>query len=169
MKISVLLFFSVFIISTANAEEINNYDDCILKYMQGVTSDLAAKKISRSCAAKYAKNWEDAGTVSKDSRQTANNDNHGYQSGCPAISPDNKYCADRVHLVVHLKDTDEYVYRFKRSKGCPNIRIASGPQGWMKVESCNFSDNGRIFTASIIGWTHPQIFRAILATERKRK
>lgn len=169
MKILALLFISIFQISAAYAEEISTYDDCILKYMQGVTNDLAAKKISKSCAAKYATNWEDAGTVSKNSRQTANNDNHAHQSGCPAISPDNTYCADRVNIVVHLEDTDEYVYRFKQSNGCPAISIASGPQGWMKIESCNFTDNRKTFSTSIIGWTHPQVFRASLAIERRRQ
>jgi len=53
-KSYVLLLFAV-IPFTAYAGwfEPSDYDDCILKSMKGVTSDVAARQIMRSCGQKF--------------------------------------------------------------------------------------------------------------------
>ena len=148
----------------------DSYDDCIFENMKGVTSDVAAEAIKKSCRNKFQSKWEITRTVKFTSNRTKNNDNHTYQTKyCDHASPDGKYCADEVRITGQVPQNDKnYIYRFKKITGCP-IHISSGPQGWMKLLSCSLSPNGKSFNAQVMGWTKPQTFTATLTIERKKR
>nr|VFJ44874.1 MAG: hypothetical protein BECKFM1743C_GA0114222_100178 [Candidatus Kentron sp. FM]VFJ61227.1 MAG: hypothetical protein BECKFM1743A_GA0114220_102808 [Candidatus Kentron sp. FM]VFK11441.1 MAG: hypothetical protein BECKFM1743B_GA0114221_101828 [Candidatus Kentron sp. FM] len=166
-KLALIIITSLLSFETTLAA--NNYDECILENMRGVTSDVAAKAIMRSCRNKFDSKWETHTTVTYSSPRTENNDNHAYQPQyCDHASSDGKYCADEVTITGSLSDDVDYEYRFKEYSDCP-ISIASGPQGWMEVISCSLSSDRRQFKARVMGWTNPQVFKATLTVERKAK
>ena len=67
-------------------------------------------------------------------------------------------------------DDDIYEYRIKSYEDeCPPIKVASGPNGWYHVITCTLSPDRKEFSARVIGWTLPQVFKAMLTVERKVK
>jgi hypothetical protein len=47
-----------------------NYEDCILKEMQGITSDRAASAVMRACREKFSDRTQDSGAFVKDCTMT---------------------------------------------------------------------------------------------------
>ena len=154
---------------TAQTTTVGNYDDCILEYMKGVTSDIAAEAIKQACRRKFPSQWKDAGAVRPMSPPTANNSYVAPHSGCDGTSPEGKYCADEVAIFYEVPEDEHYEYRIKEyPKECPYIDVASGPKGgWMHVIGCSLSIDRTSFTARIKGWTLPQVYRATLDIERR--
>jgi hypothetical protein len=57
LPIALTIFFSTDALAWSIFEP-KNFDECILENMKGVTSDIAANAIGKSCAAKYPKKTE---------------------------------------------------------------------------------------------------------------
>ena len=144
------------------------YEGCILVGMKGVTSDVAARAIKDACDAQFPASWQDAGIVALLSPQTANNSYVRHHADCDSASPEG-YCADEVSISYVVPEHNTYEYRIKESgEGCPNVMIASGPKGWMHVVGCELSIDRASFTARIVGWTLPQVFKVTIEIERRR-
>lgn len=150
-------------------QELSGYENCILENMKGVGSDTAAVEIQKACRAKFPSSWEVAPSATFCSTPTYDNGNRRSGSHhCEHRSPEGKYCANAVTINGRVPNNEEYTYRFKTLAKNP-IYIASGPQGWMQVLNFGLSSDKKRFSASIKGWTSPQVFCAKLDVERRKR
>ncbi len=161
------LFFCILILMNVHAYE--NYDECIINSMTGVTSDIAAKEIKKSCRNLFPSVWKLDKTITVVSSKTKNNDNKLYQEKFCDNRGAGGYCADEVEIRKAVLDDNKYEYRIKTFfENCP-VGVSSGPKSHYKILNCTLNENGKIFNAKIMGWTKPQIFKATLTIEKRLK
>ncbi len=145
----------------------DSYDSCVIENVPLAETTFAAEIVRDSCARQFDSSWADAEIYQFRSPLTLNNDGRKYRyHKCDHASPDGKYCADEVVITASVPYHMANSYRFKSFSSCP-IKVLHGPNGWMQVNECRLSPDGRHFYARVMGWTAPQVFEASLETQRR--